>query len=107
MYVKIEKMDGDNRILNDKTNKKESAEKQIKFWSLPDVLVITLKRFDNRNRKNALTNVKKGKLGTEGTTVVLKNIFTIQPKDIRAAIKEGVMPADILTRYNELAKQII
>ena len=44
-------MDGDNRILNDKTNKKEEAEKQIKFWSLPDVLVITLKRFDNRNRK--------------------------------------------------------
>ena len=51
-YVKIEKMDGDNKILNDKTNKKEVAEKQIKFWSLPDVLVITLKRFDNRNRKN-------------------------------------------------------
>ena len=34
MNMKIEKMDGDNRILNDKTNKKEVAEKQIKFWSL-------------------------------------------------------------------------
>ena len=51
-YVKVEKMEGDNKIINDKTNKKEVAEKQIKFWSLPDVLVITLKRFDNRNRKN-------------------------------------------------------
>ena len=48
-------MNGDNRILNDKTNKKEEAEKQIKFWSLPDVLVITLKRFDNKNRKNQAT----------------------------------------------------
>jgi hypothetical protein len=77
-----------------KQAKKEAVEKERK------------KTIDNRNRKNALSNVKKGKLGTEGTTVVLKNIFTIQPKDIRAAIKEGVMPADVLTRYNELAKQI-
>ena len=77
-----------------KQAKKEAVEKERK------------KTIDNRNRKNALANVKKGKLGTEGTTVVLKNIFTIQPKDIRAAIKEGVMPADVLTRYNELAKQI-
>ena len=77
-----------------KQAKKEAVEKERK------------KTIDNRNRKNALGNIKKGKLGTEGTTVVLKNIFTIQPKDIRAAIKEGVMPADVLTRYNELAKQI-
>lgn len=74
--------------------KKEAVEKERK------------KTIDNRNRKNALGNIKKGKLGTEGTTVVLKNIFTINPKDIRAAIKEGVLPAEILTRYNELAKLI-
>lgn len=74
--------------------KKEAVEKERK------------KTIDNRNRKNALGNIKKGKLGTEGTTVVLKNIFTINPKDIRAAIKSGVLPAEILTRYNELAKLI-
>ncbi len=74
--------------------KKEAVEKERK------------KTIDNRNRKNALGNIKKGKLGTEETTVVLKNIFTIQPKIIRAAIKEGVLPAEILTRYNELAKLI-
>ena len=77
-----------------KQAKKEAVEKERK------------KTIDNRNRKNALGNIKKGKLGTEGTTVVLKNIFTINPKDIRAAIKEGVLPAEILTRYNELAKLI-
>ena len=77
-----------------KQAKKEAVEKERK------------KTIDNRNRKNALGNIKKGKLGTEETTVVLKNIFTIQPKIIRAAIKEGVLPAEILTRYNELAKLI-
>ena len=77
-----------------KQAKKEAVEKERK------------KTIDNRNRKNALGNINKGKLGTEETTVVLKNIFTIQPKIIRAAIKEGVLPAEILTRYNELAKLI-
>ena len=32
--------------------KLETAKKKIQFWNLPDVLVITLKRFDNRQRKN-------------------------------------------------------
>ena len=77
-----------------KQAKKEAVEKERK------------KTIDNRNRKNALGNIKKGKLGTEESTVVLKNIFTIQPKIIRSAIKEGVLPAEILTRYNELAKLI-
>lgn len=52
LYTATEKMDGDNKILNDKTDKKEIAEKNIQFWSLPKILVITLKRFDNNNRKN-------------------------------------------------------
>ena len=52
LYTSTEKMDGDNMILNDKTDKKEEAEKNIQFWSLPKIMVITLKRFDNNNRKN-------------------------------------------------------
>jgi len=52
LYTSTEKMEGDNCVLNDKTNKKEIAEKNIQFWSLPEVLVITLKRFNNQNRKN-------------------------------------------------------
>ena len=52
LYTATEKLDGDNKILNDKTNKKEEAEKNIKFWSLPEVLVVTVKRFDNNGRKN-------------------------------------------------------
>ena len=37
--------------VNEKTNKKESAKKD-KFWSLPDNLIIALKRFNNNNKKN-------------------------------------------------------
>ena len=51
-YTKKEIMDGDNKVLNDETNNKEKASKRIMFWSLPDILVITLKRFSNSNRKN-------------------------------------------------------
>ena len=51
-YTAVEKLDGDNQILNDKTNKKEDGEKRILFFQLPEILVITLKRFSNDGRKN-------------------------------------------------------
>ena len=39
---------------NEKTQRSEEEEvyKDIKFWSLPDVLIITLKRFSNNMKKN-------------------------------------------------------
>lgn len=46
LYTKTEIMENENRIFNDKTQKKEKAEKCIWFWSLPHVLVVTLKRFN-------------------------------------------------------------
>jgi len=51
-YTKSEQLTGDNKVLNDNTNTKEDAEKKIVFWSLPEVLVITIKRFGNNIRKN-------------------------------------------------------
>jgi|UniRef100_A0A6C0C117 ubiquitin carboxyl-terminal hydrolase 8 len=51
-YTEVEILNGDNKVLNEKTNKKEDAEKRIQFWSLPQILIITLKRFSNSNRKN-------------------------------------------------------
>ena len=38
--------------VDEKTQKKENATRQIIFWSLPDILIITLKRFSNNVRKN-------------------------------------------------------
>ena len=51
-YTEKEILDNDNKILNDETDKKEKASKRIMFWSLPDILIITLKRFSNNNQKN-------------------------------------------------------
>lgn len=50
-YTKPEVLDGDNMVLNEKTGEKEAANKQLVFWSLPDLLIITIKRFSNRAQK--------------------------------------------------------
>ena len=52
LYTLTEKLEGDNKIFNEKTNMKEEAEKKLTFWSLPKILVITLKRFGNNGRKD-------------------------------------------------------
>ena len=52
LYTQKEILDDNNKIFNDKTEKKEKATKQIVFWNLPELLVITLKRFNNINEKN-------------------------------------------------------
>jgi len=38
--------------VDDETGKKENVTKRIVFWSLPDILIITLKRFSNYRQKN-------------------------------------------------------
>jgi ubiquitin carboxyl-terminal hydrolase 8 len=52
LYSSIEKLEGDNKLLNDNTKKKENATREVKFWSFPNILVFTLKRFSNIVRKN-------------------------------------------------------
>ena len=51
MYGSDEELKGDNAWQNDKTNQKEDLKKNIIFWSLPNILIIDLKRFNNANRK--------------------------------------------------------
>lgn len=50
-FINIEHLDGDNKWFNEDTQKKESATKQILFWSLPPILVICLKRFTSTGEK--------------------------------------------------------
>jgi ubiquitin carboxyl-terminal hydrolase 8 len=45
LYTQIEVLEGDNAYFNEKTGKKEAVTKNITFWSFPQILVITLKRF--------------------------------------------------------------
>ena len=51
-YTQVEVMDGDNMYHNEDTGEKVVAKKQVLFWSLPDIFIITLKRFSNSVRKN-------------------------------------------------------
>jgi ubiquitin C-terminal hydrolase len=49
LMTKPELLSGDNSWYNDTTGKKENALKELKFWSLPKILIITLKRFSFMN----------------------------------------------------------
>ena len=51
LYTESELLKDDNMYYNEKTQQKEEARKDIKFWSLPDVLILTLKRFSNNMKK--------------------------------------------------------
>ena len=51
LYCEKERMEGDNAWYNEKTKEKEDIDKGIRFWSLPNILIIDLKRFDMCGRK--------------------------------------------------------
>ena len=51
LYCKKEKLEGENAWYNDKTEQKEVAERGIIFWSLPNILIIDLKRWGMNGRK--------------------------------------------------------
>ena len=54
LYVEGEILEGENAWFNEKTNKKTNIRKRIQFWSFPDILIIDLKRFNNRSQKNQI-----------------------------------------------------
>lgn len=63
LYCKEELLEKDNAWYNEETKIKESVNKRLLFWSLPDILIISLKRFTNFNKKiHVLVNVPLDKL---------------------------------------------
>jgi ubiquitin carboxyl-terminal hydrolase 8 len=54
LYVEGEKLEGENAWFNEATNEKQSVYKKIIYWSLPEILIIDLKRFNNKNNKNQM-----------------------------------------------------
>jgi len=54
LYTEDETLEGDNQYFNENIKKKIDAKKRIVFWSLPELLIMDLKRFTNRNRKNQI-----------------------------------------------------
>jgi ubiquitin carboxyl-terminal hydrolase 8 len=51
LYTKVETLETKIEV-DEVTKKRESAARQIIFWSFPDVLIISLKRFADHRRKN-------------------------------------------------------
>lgn len=51
LYTSKELMDGDNKWYNGDTKEHEEVNKNIMFFSFPDILVMDLKRFNNTTRK--------------------------------------------------------
>lgn len=51
LYTKVEPLETKIEV-DETTKKRESAARQIIFWSFPDVLIVTLKRFADFNLKN-------------------------------------------------------
>lgn len=53
-YVNGEKLEGENAWFNETLGKKQDVQKKIIYWSLPNILVIDIKRFDNHHKKNQI-----------------------------------------------------
>jgi ubiquitin carboxyl-terminal hydrolase 8 len=51
LYCNKELMEGDNAWFNDVTKQKENVKRGIIFWSLPDILIIDLKRWTMNGNK--------------------------------------------------------
>jgi ubiquitin carboxyl-terminal hydrolase 2/21 len=54
LYIQGEILDGDNMVTSEQKQEKVVAIKNLMFWSLPDILVIDIKRFNyyNYSKKN-------------------------------------------------------
>lgn len=52
LYTSKETLDGENKWYNDDKKEHQEADKQIQFFSLPKILVVDFKRFDNTAHKN-------------------------------------------------------
>lgn len=51
LFTEEEYLIDENAYFNEATNQKENITKKIYFWSLPEILVIDLKRYDNSIKK--------------------------------------------------------
>jgi len=53
-YCSSELMTGDNKWFNEETGNYEEVIKKVSFFKLPDILIISFKRFDNQMNKNSI-----------------------------------------------------
>jgi len=73
-YTKKEELGEDNKVTNDKTGEKECCTKKLMFFSVPNVLIISLKRFSNDGNKiNKLVDIPLADLNLEKYVVGYDN----------------------------------
>lgn len=51
LYCQSEVLDGENMWFNSNTQEKQIAMRTTRFWSMPNIMIVDLKRFNNNNRK--------------------------------------------------------
>jgi len=54
LYVEGESLENENAWYNEVTKSKQNVKKKISYWSLPNILVIDIKRFNSNNIKNQI-----------------------------------------------------
>jgi ubiquitin C-terminal hydrolase len=54
LYVEGETLENENAWYNEATKSKQNVKKKISYWSLPNILVIDIKRFNSNNIKNQI-----------------------------------------------------
>jgi ubiquitin C-terminal hydrolase len=54
LYVEGESLENENAWYNEATGSKQNVKKKISYWSLPNILVIDIKRFNSNNVKNQI-----------------------------------------------------
>lgn len=54
LYVEGEILENENAWFNEETKLKQNVKKKISYWSLPNILVVDMKRFNSRNIKNQI-----------------------------------------------------
>lgn len=67
-YCEPERLDGENEWWNEQTNQKQPVNKHLTFWSLPEIMIINLKRFSQTNTYG------KYKKNTASVSIPLKNV---------------------------------
>lgn len=50
-YCKVERLENDNAYMNEATNEKENVDRGTLFWSLPQILIIDIKRYNFNGKK--------------------------------------------------------
>ena len=69
-------MEGDNAWFNESLGKKQNVYKRLVYWSLPEIMVIDIKRFEyNYNTDSFVKNQSSIKIPIENAKNLTRNFF--------------------------------